>query len=131
MDDFMEKRVAVNHEEDKPEIIIKDKLNKVSKVDNSLLNGDFTNFSKGWTAFDLDWWNVIETQVIDQHTSTIKIPIDKVKELFSSSRRHGSLKQFARATNDTFSKFLASQVRIERQEGNRTIYVNTNFVITL
>ena len=33
----MEKRVAVNHEEDKPEIIIKDKLNKVSKVDNSLL----------------------------------------------------------------------------------------------
>ena len=126
MDDFMEKRVAVNHEEDKPEIIIKDKLNKVSKVDNSLLNGDFTNFSKGWTAFDLDWWNVIETQVIDQNTSTIKIPIDKVKELFSSSRRHGSLKQFARATNDTFSKFLASQVRIERQEGNRTIYVNTN-----
>ena len=46
MGDFMEKRVAVNHEEDKPEIIIKDKLNKVSKVDNSLLNGDFTNFSK-------------------------------------------------------------------------------------
>ena len=55
MGDFMEKRVAVNHEEDKPEIIIKDKLNKVSKVDNSLLNGDFTNFSKGWTAFDLAW----------------------------------------------------------------------------
>lgn len=97
----------------------------IGKIDNRLLNGDFVDFSKNWTSFDLDWWNTLTAQIIDQQQKVVKVPVEKVKELFGSQKRHGSLKQFAKDSNETFKKFLAIQVNLEQISEDNSIYANT------
>ena len=57
------------------------KLSTIVKVDNNLLINGFPTFSKSWTPFDIDWWNIIDSQVVDQKDNRIKITISKVKDL--------------------------------------------------
>lgn len=88
------------------------KLNGIVKMDNGLLNTDFVRFSSGWTSFDLDWWIVLEAQVVDQQGTVIEIPNSKVQELFAT-KKHKTFKEFVNKTNKTFSKFLTLQIQLE------------------
>lgn len=104
-------------------------LNKVVKINNKLLEDDFPVFTKGWDSFDLDWWNIVDSQVIDRENNLIKIPALQMKELLHM-RKHLSTKKFIEKSNESFKKFLTIQVSIERVEGDKTVYINSNLFDT-
>ena len=33
-------------------------INNIAKIDNRVVTENFAKFSKGWGAFDLDWWTI-------------------------------------------------------------------------
>lgn len=101
------------------------KLSTIVKIDNDLLVKGFPIFSKKWTAFDIDWWNIIDSQVLDQNDNLIKIPISKVKELMYF-RKHVTNSEFIKKSNETLKKFMTIQVSLEQKDGNKEIYMNVN-----
>lgn len=101
------------------------KLSTIVKMDNDLLVKGFPNFSKKWTPFDIDWWNIIDSQVLDQKDNLIKIPISKVKELMYF-RKHITNGEFIKKSNDTLKKFMTIQVSLEQEDGDKKIYMNVN-----
>ena len=101
------------------------KLSTIVKVDNRLLINEFPTFSKRWTPFDIDWWNIIDSQVVDQEDNRIKIPISKVKELMYF-RKHITNDAFIKKSNDTLKKFMTLQASLEKEEKGKKIYVNVN-----
>ena len=101
------------------------KLSTIVKMDNDLLVKGFPNFSKKWTPFDIDWWNIIDSQVLDQKDNLIKIPISKVKELMYF-RKHITNDEFIKKSNDTLKKFMTIQASLEQEDGDKKIYMNVN-----
>ena len=101
------------------------KMSTVVKMDNDLLSNGFPAFSKKWTPFDIDWWNIIDSQIIDQKDNLIKVPISKVKELMYF-RKHMSNDEFIKKSNETLRKFLTIQASIEKDEGDKKMYMNVN-----
>lgn len=110
-------------------LIERDKnFNGIVKIDNTLLDGDFPVFTKGWDSFDLDWWNIVDSQAIDNRDNIIKIPIMQMKDLVM--RKHLSNHQFIKRSNETFKKFLTLQVSIEQEENGKLTYMNSNLFDT-
>lgn len=110
-------------------LIERDKnLNKIVKIDNKLLEEDFPLFTKGWDSFDLDWWNIIDSQAIDNSDNLIKIPIMQMKDLVM--RKHLSTKQFIKRSNESFKKFLTIQVSIQQEDQDKVSYMNSNLFDT-
>ena len=101
------------------------KLSTIVKVDNNLLINGFPTFSKSWTPFDIDWWNIIDSQVVDQKDNRIKIPISKVKDLMYL-RKHMTNDAFIEKSNNTLRKFMSLQAGFEKKEKDKKIYVNVN-----
>src|SRR5699024_52512 len=103
------------------------KLSTIVKMDNDLLVKGFPNFSKKWTPFDIDWWNIIDSQVLDQKDNLIKIPISKVKELMYF-RKHITNDEFIKKSNDTLKKFMTIHTSLEQEDGDKKIYMNVNII---
>ncbi|MCT7675662.1 MAG: hypothetical protein N4Q01_01255 [Lactobacillus iners] len=82
-------------------------------MDNDLLVKGFPNFSKKWMPFDIDWWNIIDYQVLDQNDNLIKIPISKVKKLMYF-RKHITNDEFIKNSTDTLNNFMTIQASMEQ-----------------
>lgn len=101
------------------------KMSTIVKMDNDLLTNGFPIFSKKWTPFDIDWWNIIDSQVVDQKDNIIKVPIAKVKELMYF-RKHLTNSEFIEKSNETLRKFLTIQASVEKDNGGKKMYMNVN-----
>lgn len=110
-------------------VVERDKnFNGIVKIDNNLLEDDFPVFTKGWDSFDLDWWNIVDSQAVDHRDNLIKIPVLQMKDLVM--RKHLSNKQFIKRSNESFKKFLTLQVSIEQTDGDKISYMNSNLFDT-
>lgn len=113
------------------EILIEEgkNLNHIVKIDNRLLDDAFPTFTKDWSAFDLDWWNLVDSQVVDKRDNVIKIPAMQVKDLMHI-RKHMTVAGFIKRSNESLKKLLTVQLSVERQEKDKMIYINTNIFDT-
>lgn len=57
-------------------------INDIAKIDNRVVTENFAKFSKGWGAFDLDWWTIAMSQPVGHDDQYIAIPTEKVKSIF-------------------------------------------------
>lgn len=110
--------------EEKHEIAL-EHITEIAKLDNRLVTQNFANFSKSWSAFDLDWWAVLISQAVDHKDNTIKFSVDQVKDLMLRNRRtHESLKGFVKRSNKALSKFLDIKLTFE-QESSKDLALYT------
>ena len=53
-------------------------ITEIAKLDNRLVTQNFADFSKGWGAFDLDWWAVLTSQAVDHEDNVVRFSVDQV-----------------------------------------------------
>lgn len=102
-------------------------ITEIAKLDNRLLTQNFAQFSKSWNAFDLDWWVVLTSQVVDHEDGILKFSTDQVKDLMLRNRKtHESLKAFVKRSNRSLNKFLDIKLSFEQEEGQKIALYTTH-----
>ncbi len=110
----------------KDELIELKHINEIVKIDNRLITRSFADFSKKWTAFDLDWWTILTSQVVDHKDNTVRFSVDQVKTLLARNKNtHESLKTFIKRSNLSLSKFLDIKFTFEQEKGNNDLALFT------
>ena len=111
----MTKEIALKH------------ITEIAKLDNRLVTQNFADFSKGWGAFDLDWWAVLTSQAVDHEDNVVRFSVDQVKDLMLRNRRtHESLKGFVKRSNTSLSKFLDIKLTFEQENDQNTALYTTH-----
>ena len=119
-----------------------DKNNDIVKIDNRVIMENFANFSKGWGAFDLDWWALVTGQPVGYEDHLIGVPVEGAREIFLKNRNsHESLKDFVIRSNKTLKKFLKIVLEFESEDKENlsimsanlfdVCYIDTSFRILL
>ena len=119
-----------------------DKINDIVKIDNRVIMENFANFSKGWGAFDLDWWALVTGQPVGYEDHLIGVPVEGAREIFLKNRNsHESLKDFVIRSNKTLKKFLKIVLEFESEDKENlsimsanlfdVCYIDTSFRILL
>lgn len=116
--------------EEKHEIEL-NRISEIAKLDNRLVTENFSDFSKGWGAFDLDWWAVLTSQAVDHEDNVIRFSVDQVKSLMLRSRKtHESIKGFVKRSNKALSKFLDIKLTFEQEENQKLALYTTHMFDT-
>ena len=102
-------------------------INDIAKIDNRVVTENFAKFSKGWGAFDLDWWTIAMSQPVGHDDQYIAIPTEKVKSIFLKNKHtHESLKDFVRRSNKSLSKFLDIKIDFEQENKDKLAIITAH-----
>ncbi len=109
---------------DVPTVI--DKLNLIGKVDNRIITKNFSEFSKNWSPFVLDWYFCLISQSINR-TNTIKIPVKEVRRLMLKHKHtHETIKNFVKRSDKALNKILDVKIKFEQEQGNHLSIITSH-----